>query len=168
MAACPASYRHRRSLPAPGAWWHFGHSEVDPSREIYLASFETGADGSSGNPEVGCLPDELTRTRPPATDTLRHDHSSASSSAPTPAAPASSPLTKDVWRRRSTSAAPRWTNSRPRRPDPGCPTYGDGELPGESVGPAEREEFMPQLAGVDLRQGDRSVRPGRPEEIPAV
>lgn len=33
----------------------------------------------------------------------------------------------------------------------GCPTYGDGELPGESVGlQPSWEEFMLQLAGVDL------------------
>lgn len=33
----------------------------------------------------------------------------------------------------------------------GCPTYGDGELPGESVGlKPSWEEFLPQLGGVDL------------------
>ena len=50
---------------ARGVVVHFGHSEVDPSREIYLVRFETGADGSLGNP-VGCLPDELTQDPPPS------------------------------------------------------------------------------------------------------
>lgn len=39
---------------------HFGHSEIDPSREIYLVRFETGPEGALGNP-VGVLPDELTQ-----------------------------------------------------------------------------------------------------------
>lgn len=33
----------------------------------------------------------------------------------------------------------------------GCPTYGDGELPGQSVGlQPSWEEFLPQLDGIDL------------------
>ncbi len=39
---------------------HYGHSEIDPSKEIYLVRFETGPDGQLGNP-VGCLPEELTQ-----------------------------------------------------------------------------------------------------------
>ncbi len=39
---------------------HFGHSEIDPSKEIYLVRFETGPDGSLGDP-VGVLPEELTQ-----------------------------------------------------------------------------------------------------------
>ena len=34
---------------ARGVVVHYGHSEVDPSREIYLVRFETGADGSLGS-----------------------------------------------------------------------------------------------------------------------
>ena len=37
---------------------HYGHSELDPSQEIYLVRFETSLDGTLGNP-VGCLPEEL-------------------------------------------------------------------------------------------------------------
>ena len=39
---------------------HFGHSELDPSREVYLVRFENGPDGALGNP-VGVLPEELTQ-----------------------------------------------------------------------------------------------------------
>lgn len=39
---------------------HFGVAEADESKEIYLARFENGPDGSLGNP-VGCLPEELTQ-----------------------------------------------------------------------------------------------------------
>ncbi|HMV01132.1 MAG TPA: nitrogen fixation protein NifZ [Rhodocyclaceae bacterium] len=42
---------------------HFGHSEIDPSKEIYLVRFETGPEGSLGLP-VGVLPDELTQEEP--------------------------------------------------------------------------------------------------------
>lgn len=42
---------------------HFGHAELDPEQEIYLVRFETGPDGSLGNP-VGCLPEELTQSTP--------------------------------------------------------------------------------------------------------
>lgn len=45
---------------ARGVVVHFGHSEIDPSREIYLVRFETGPDGALGNP-VGVLPEELTQ-----------------------------------------------------------------------------------------------------------
>ena len=41
----------------------FGHSELDPSQEIYLVRFETGPDGTLGNP-VGVLPGELTQQAP--------------------------------------------------------------------------------------------------------
>ena len=39
---------------------HYGHSEIDPSKEIYLVRFESGPEGLLGNP-VGCLPEELTQ-----------------------------------------------------------------------------------------------------------
>ena len=45
---------------ARGVVVHYGHSEIDPSREIYLVRFETGPDGTLGNP-VGVLPEELTQ-----------------------------------------------------------------------------------------------------------
>lgn len=45
---------------ARGVVVHYGHSELDPSREIYLVRFENGPDGLLGNP-VGCLPEELTQ-----------------------------------------------------------------------------------------------------------
>ena len=48
---------------ARGVVVHYGHAEVDPSREIYLVRFETGPDGSLGNP-VGVLPEELTQDEP--------------------------------------------------------------------------------------------------------
>jgi len=38
----------------------FGHAELDPSQEIYLVRFETGPEGTLGNP-VGVLPEELTQ-----------------------------------------------------------------------------------------------------------
>lgn len=41
----------------------FGHSELDPSREVYLVRFETGPEGTLGNP-VGVLPEELTQNEP--------------------------------------------------------------------------------------------------------
>ena len=37
---------------------HYGYAELDESQEIYLVRFETGPDGTLGNP-VGCLPEEL-------------------------------------------------------------------------------------------------------------
>ncbi len=43
---------------------HFGVAEMDESKEIYLVQFETGLDGSLGNP-IGCLPEELTQELPP-------------------------------------------------------------------------------------------------------
>ena len=48
---------------ARGVVVQFGHSELDPSQEIYLVRFETGPDGTLGNP-VGVLPDELTQQAP--------------------------------------------------------------------------------------------------------
>lgn len=36
-----------------------GHAEEMPDAEIYLVRFETGADGTLGEP-LGCLDDELT------------------------------------------------------------------------------------------------------------
>lgn len=45
---------------ARGVVVHYGHSEIDPSKEIYLVRFENGPDGQLGNP-VGCLPEELTQ-----------------------------------------------------------------------------------------------------------
>ena len=39
---------------------HYGHAELDPSKEIYLVRFESGAEGELGNP-VGCLPEELSQ-----------------------------------------------------------------------------------------------------------
>jgi nitrogen fixation protein NifZ len=45
---------------ARGVVVHYGHAEIDPSREIYLVRFETGPDGTLGNP-VGVLPEELTQ-----------------------------------------------------------------------------------------------------------
>ncbi|MDX9944455.1 MAG: nitrogen fixation protein NifZ [Azonexus sp.] len=39
---------------------HFGHSEIDPSQEIYLVRFESGPDSLLGNP-VGVLPEELSQ-----------------------------------------------------------------------------------------------------------
>ncbi|MCE1182252.1 MAG: nitrogen fixation protein NifZ [Rhodocyclales bacterium] len=45
---------------ARGVVVHYGHSEIDPSKEIYLVRFESGPDGQLGNP-VGCLPEELTQ-----------------------------------------------------------------------------------------------------------
>lgn len=39
---------------------HFGHAELDPSKEIYLVRFESGPGGELSNP-VGCLPEELTQ-----------------------------------------------------------------------------------------------------------
>ena len=45
---------------ARGVVVHYGHSEIDPSREIYLVRFESGPDGVLGNP-VGVLPEELTQ-----------------------------------------------------------------------------------------------------------
>ena len=45
---------------ARGVVVQFGHSEIDPSREVYLVRFEYGPDGSLGLP-VGCLPEELTQ-----------------------------------------------------------------------------------------------------------
>ena len=50
---------------ARGVVVHYGHSEIDPSREIYLVRFETGPDSTLGNP-VGCLPEELTQVEPVA------------------------------------------------------------------------------------------------------
>jgi len=43
-----------------------GHSEVDPSQEIFLVRFED-AQGTLG-PPVGCLPEELGSEPPPAGD----------------------------------------------------------------------------------------------------
>lgn len=48
---------------ARGVVVHFGHSEIDPSREVYLVRFETGPEGALGNP-VGVLPEELTQNEP--------------------------------------------------------------------------------------------------------
>lgn len=48
---------------ARGVVVHYGHSEIDPSQEIYLVRFETGPAGTLGNP-VGCLPEELTQVEP--------------------------------------------------------------------------------------------------------
>lgn len=45
---------------ARGVVVQFGHSELDPSKEIYLVRFETTPGGDLGNP-VGVLPDELTQ-----------------------------------------------------------------------------------------------------------
>lgn len=42
---------------------HYGHSEIDPSREVYLVRFENGPEGALGNP-VGVLPEELTQDEP--------------------------------------------------------------------------------------------------------
>ncbi len=39
---------------------HCGVAELDESKEIYLVRFETGPDGTLGNP-VGVLPEELTQ-----------------------------------------------------------------------------------------------------------
>ena len=39
---------------------HYGHAELDPSKEIYLVRFESGAKGELGNP-VCCLPEELSQ-----------------------------------------------------------------------------------------------------------
>ena len=39
---------------------HFGVTELDESKQIYLVQFENGPDGSLGHP-VGCLPEELTQ-----------------------------------------------------------------------------------------------------------
>lgn len=39
---------------------HFGVTELDETKEIYLVQFENGPDGSLGHP-VGCLPEELTQ-----------------------------------------------------------------------------------------------------------
>ena len=40
---------------------HYGHSEIDPSQEVYLVRFESGPEGSLSIP-IGCLPEELTQT----------------------------------------------------------------------------------------------------------
>ena len=45
---------------ARGVVVHYGHSELDPSKEIYLVRFETTPGGDLGNP-VGVLPEELTQ-----------------------------------------------------------------------------------------------------------
>lgn len=45
---------------ARGVVVHYGHSELDPSKEIYLVRFENGPEGLLGDP-VGCLPEELTQ-----------------------------------------------------------------------------------------------------------
>jgi nitrogen fixation protein NifZ len=45
---------------ARGVVVHFGVAEMDESKEIYLVQFETGPDGTLGDP-VGCLPEELTQ-----------------------------------------------------------------------------------------------------------
>ena len=39
---------------------HCGVAELDESKEIYLVRFETGPEGTLGNP-VGVLPEELTQ-----------------------------------------------------------------------------------------------------------
>ncbi|MCE1240174.1 MAG: nitrogen fixation protein NifZ [Azonexaceae bacterium] len=51
---------------ARGVVVQFGHSEFDPSKEIYLVRFESEPGGDLGNP-VGVLPDELTQ-EPAAVD----------------------------------------------------------------------------------------------------
>jgi nitrogen fixation protein NifZ len=48
---------------ARGVVVHFGVTELDESKEIYLVRFESGPDGLLGNP-VGCLPEELTQVEP--------------------------------------------------------------------------------------------------------
>lgn len=42
-----------------------GHVEAEPGTEIYLVRFETGADGTLGEP-VGCLAEELAHEEAPA------------------------------------------------------------------------------------------------------
>jgi nitrogen fixation protein NifZ len=42
---------------------HFGVTELDASKSIYLVRFETGPDRFLGDP-VGCLPEELTQNEP--------------------------------------------------------------------------------------------------------
>ena len=47
-------------LGSRGVVVHCGVAELDESKEIYLVRFETGPDGTLGNP-VGVLPEELTQ-----------------------------------------------------------------------------------------------------------
>lgn len=44
---------------------NIGHPEAAPEEEIYLVSFETGANGGLGEP-IGCLGDELAYEPPGA------------------------------------------------------------------------------------------------------
>ena len=50
-------------LGARGVVVHFGVTELDESKGIYLVQFESGPDKLLDDP-VGCLPEELTQIQP--------------------------------------------------------------------------------------------------------